>query len=148
MRRVVLLGVLLVLAVGVPEAEAAKRLLGKELAAAVPISVIHDRCPENLRALACAYAPERLIYIWVLGPRYRNALEHERGHIYSYWNLTAEERNAIKVEAGWSRWREERFADAFAACRLSSRQQEKAKAQKMALGPLQPNVCRLIGAFA
>lgn len=146
MKRVVL-AVVLVLGVGVSEATAAKRMLGKETATAVPVTVIYAPCPEPPNDPACVDLENRIVYVAVTGPRIRGTVEHERGHLFSYWNLDDAEQEVVRTEAGWGIWREERFADAFAACRLSSRQREKARANGMGLGPLRPRLCRLIATY-
>lgn len=74
-------------------------------------------CPYNPHARGCADPEARVVYVHPASPP-KLTRAHELGHIASRWLLNEAERLRIQVVAGWRRWREERFADAFAVCGL------------------------------
>ena len=109
-------------------------------------------CPDqSARPAACAMRAERQIYI--SAPRRAMAapfiLEHERGHVFDWWNLDELERAAIMRRAGWSWWRVERFANEYAACRLSTGERIaiRERGWDVVREPI-PALCRLIAASA
>jgi hypothetical protein len=140
----------LVGSIGAPawaEAHGGSPLLGPDTAG--PIEVVRGPCPADGGAIGCADPQSRTIWVAARGPGFPAVLEHERGHVLSYWQLAADERAQIGAAAGWSVWHEERFADAFATCRLSARQRRRVRALAgFSIGTLDPAVCRLIAEFA
>lgn len=104
-------------------------------------SVVREPCPENPAAMGCVDSVHRVIWVRPdLHPaQARLTILHEWGHAISAHYLLPYQQRQIQRNFGWSRWMEERWADAVAVCRYGIE-----RSRGKGFGTATPKQCELV----